>query len=127
MIAMIELSFRSPEDLAALANYDIINIMSYINTLAGRKERKRRLTLVVDHSISVQVRLLDHIVDLLLGQLLAQICHYVPQLLRRDQAVVVLIEHPAGETGQVLSSGRTNFIRGGRFASTPLSPGGEII
>ena len=43
--------------------------------------------LVVDLSVSVDVGLADHLVDLVVGELLAEVCNRVAQLRRRDEAV----------------------------------------
>lgn len=51
------------------------------------------ITFIIHHSIAVQIRLLDHIVHLLLRQFLPKVRHHVSQLLRRDQPVLVLVEH----------------------------------
>merc|ERR1719217_1112082 len=48
--------------------------------------------LVVDLAVTVNVGLADHLVDLLVGQLLAEVGHDVAQLSRRDEAVAVLVE-----------------------------------
>ncbi len=53
-------------------------------------------TFVVDLPVAVDVGLADHLVHFLVSQLLAQVRHHVPQLGRRDEAVPVLVEHPAG-------------------------------
>ena len=55
---------------------------------------KDRLTLVVDLSISVDISLADHFVDLFIGQLLTQVCHNVSEFGGRDEAVAILIEDP---------------------------------
>ena len=51
------------------------------------------LTFVVDLPVAVNVGLPDHLVHLLVRQLLAQVGHHVPQLRRADEAVAVLVEH----------------------------------
>lgn len=54
------------------------------------------LTFVVHLPVAVDIRLPDHLVDLLVGKLFAEICHDVPELGRRYEAVAVLVEHPEG-------------------------------
>lgn len=56
------------------------------------------ITFIIHHSIAVQIRLLDHIVHLLLRQFLPKVRHHVSQLLRRDQPVLVLVEHSGKRT-----------------------------
>ena len=48
------------------------------------------ITFIVDLTVSVNVCLPDHLVHLLVGQLLAQVGHHVTQLGRRDETVAVL-------------------------------------
>lgn len=55
----------------------------------------RGLTLVVDLTVAVDVGFADHFVHLLVSELLAQVCHDVPQLGRTDVAVTVLHEATA--------------------------------
>merc|ERR1719181_1347302 len=52
--------------------------------------------LVVDLAVTVNVRLADHLVDLLVGELLAEVGHDVAKLSRRDEAVAVLVEDAEG-------------------------------
>jgi hypothetical protein len=51
------------------------------------------ITFIVDLTVSVDVCLPDHLVHLLVGQLLAQVGHHVTQLGRRDETVAVLQKH----------------------------------
>ena len=51
-----------------------------------------KLTLVVHLTVAVDVGLADHFVDLLVGQLLAEVGHQVTQLGRGDEPVAVLPE-----------------------------------
>ena len=44
-------------------------------------------------SFAVDVSFADHLVDFLVGQLLAQVCHDVTKLGRRDVAVSVLVKY----------------------------------
>ena len=56
-------------------------------------EREKRVyTFVVDLTVTIDISLADHLVDLLVGELLAQIGHDVTQLSRRYEAVAVLVE-----------------------------------
>ena len=50
------------------------------------------LTLVIDLSVAVDVGLADHLVDLLVGELLAEVGHDVAQLGRGYEPVAVLVE-----------------------------------
>ena len=50
-------------------------------------------TFVVDESVAVDVRLANHLFDLVVGQLLAERHHYLTKLAGRDVAVAVLVEH----------------------------------
>jgi hypothetical protein len=47
----------------------------------------------VDAPVAVHVGLADHLVDLGVGQPLAEVGHHVPELGGRDEAVLVLVEH----------------------------------
>mmetsp|Transcript_7993 Transcript_7993/g.18713 ORF Transcript_7993/g.18713 Transcript_7993/m.18713 type:complete len:210 (+) Transcript_7993:141-770(+) len=49
--------------------------------------------LVVDLTIAVNVCLAEHLIDFLVGELLAEVCHDVAELGRRDEAVAILVEH----------------------------------
>lgn len=53
-------------------------------------------TFIVDLSVSIDVGLPDHLIDLLVGQLLSQIGHDVSEFCRRDEPVSVLVEDPEG-------------------------------
>lgn len=55
----------------------------------------RGLTLVVDLTVAVDVGFADHFVHLLVSELLAQVCHDVPQLGCTDVAITVLHEATA--------------------------------
>ena len=63
------------------------------------------LTFVIDLSVSVDVSLSDHLVDLFVGQLLAEVRHDVPELGRRDEAVAVLVEDAEGFPDLLLGVG----------------------
>eukprot|EP00413_Alexandrium_margalefii_P011874 CAMPEP_0204533936 /NCGR_PEP_ID=MMETSP0661-20131031/12586_1 /ASSEMBLY_ACC=CAM_ASM_000606 /TAXON_ID=109239 /ORGANISM="Alexandrium margalefi, Strain AMGDE01CS-322" /LENGTH=124 /DNA_ID=CAMNT_0051540357 /DNA_START=83 /DNA_END=454 /DNA_ORIENTATION=+ len=52
--------------------------------------------LVVDLPVAVDVRLADHLVDLLVRELLAQVRHDVAKLGRTDEAVAVAVEDLEG-------------------------------
>jgi hypothetical protein len=47
-------------------------------------------------AVAVDVSLADHLIHLLIGQLLAEVGHHVPQLSRRDQSVAVAVEDLEG-------------------------------
>ena len=51
---------------------------------------------VVDQAVLVGVGLLDHLLQLLLGELLAEVCHNMPQLSHREEALAVLVKHLEG-------------------------------
>lgn len=48
---------------------------------------------IVDLAIAVNVGLADHFVHLLIGQLLAQVGHYVAQLGGRNVAIAILVKY----------------------------------
>merc|ERR1712182_197477 len=52
--------------------------------------------LVVDLPVTIDVSLADHLVDLLVRQLLAEVRHHVAKLRRADGAVAITIEHLEG-------------------------------
>ena len=47
----------------------------------------------IDAAVAILVSLADHLVDLVVRELLADRCHNVAELSRRDEAVVVAVEH----------------------------------
>ena len=49
--------------------------------------------IVVDLSVAVNVCLPDHLVDLLVRELLPEVGHHVPQLSGADETIPVLVEH----------------------------------
>lgn len=66
-------------------------------------------TLVIDLSVAVDVGLADHLVDLLVGELLAEVGHDVAQLSRRYEPVAVLVEHAERFTDFLLTVGVLHF------------------
>merc|ERR1719198_207534 len=60
--------------------------------------------LVVDLTVTVNVSLADHLINLLVRQLLAEVGHDVPQLGGRDEAVAVLVEDTEGLLELLLES-----------------------
>jgi len=60
-----------------------------IAALLGRHHRHELL--VVDLAVTVDVGFPDHLVHLLVGELLAEVGHHVTQLGGRDEAVAVLV------------------------------------
>lgn len=52
------------------------------------------ITIVVDHAIAIHVSFFNHIIDLLLSELLTQIHHDSTKLRWRNQSIVVLVKHP---------------------------------
>jgi hypothetical protein len=61
--------------------------------------------LVVDLTVAVNVSLADHLVDLLVGELLAEVGHDVPELRSGDEAVAVLVEDAEGLADLLLRVG----------------------
>ena len=53
----------------------------------------QRGLLVVNLPVAIDVRLADHLVDLLVRQLLAEVRHHVAQLGGADEAVAITVEH----------------------------------
>ena len=47
---------------------------------------------VIDLSIAIEVGLLNHLVNLLVCQLLPHLGHHIPQLCRGDEAIAVLVK-----------------------------------
>ena len=58
-------------------------------TILLRRHHRHEL-FVVDLTVAVDVSLADHLVDLLVGQLLAEVGHHVTKLGRGDEPVAVL-------------------------------------
>jgi len=48
--------------------------------------------LVVDLAITIDISLADHLIDLLVGELLAEVCHDVAELGGGDETIAVLVE-----------------------------------
>ena len=67
--------------------------------------------LVVNVTVTIDVSLTDHLIDLFVGQLLTKICHDVTQLGRRDQPVAITIEDFEG-LDQLLLSVRILHLAG---------------
>merc|ERR1711924_206524 len=67
--------------------------------------------LVVDLAVTVNIGLADHLVDLLVGQLLAEVGHDVAELSRGDEAVAVLVEHAEGLLELLLGVGVLHLAR----------------
>jgi hypothetical protein len=53
----------------------------------GRTSEKPHL------AVTVNIRLPDHLIHLLVGELLTEVSHHVSQLSSGDEAVAVLVEH----------------------------------
>uniref|UniRef100_A0A2P2LAZ9 Calmodulin n=1 Tax=Rhizophora mucronata TaxID=61149 RepID=A0A2P2LAZ9_RHIMU len=51
---------------------------------------------IVDLPITIHIGLTDHLIDFLICQLLPKICHDMPELSSRDEAILVLVEHSEG-------------------------------
>ena len=49
--------------------------------------------LIVDLSITIDVGLADHLINLLIGQLLPKICHDMAELSCRDETILILVKH----------------------------------
>lgn len=69
------------------------------------------LTFVVDLTVAINIGLADHLVDLLVRQLLAQIRHYVAQLGGRDETVAVLVEYSESLSNLLFAVGVLHFTR----------------
>ena len=69
------------------------HLPSVTHQLQGEKKNAQSGLLVVDLSVAIDVRLADHLVDLLVRQLLAEVRHHVAQLGGADEAVAITIEH----------------------------------
>ena len=67
--------------------------------------------LVIDLAIAVNVCLTDHLVNLLVGQFLAEVGHYVPQLGSRNETVAVLVENLEGLEDLLLGVGVFHLAR----------------
>ena len=66
---------------------------SLTHQLRGEKKDAQSGLLVVDLPVAIDVRLADHLVDLLVRQLLAEVRHHVAQLGGADEAVAITVEH----------------------------------
>jgi len=66
---------------------------------------------VVDLTVAVNVGLPDHLVDLLISQLLSQVGHDVPQLGGGDEAVAVLVEDTEGLPDLLFAVGVLHLAR----------------
>ena len=51
------------------------------------------LTFIINLSVTVDVCLPDHFIDLLISELLAKVGHYMPQLCCRDEPIAILVKH----------------------------------
>ena len=49
-------------------------------------------TFIVNLTITIDISLSDHFVDLFVSELLAKVCHHVTQLSGRNETVAVLVE-----------------------------------
>ena len=52
----------------------------------------------------VEARVFDHLVHILVSQLLPQVGHHVTQLGRADEAIAVLVKHPEGLPNLLLAT-----------------------
>ena len=52
--------------------------------------------LIVDLPVTVNICLANHLVNLLVGQLLAEIGHHMAELCSRDETVLILVKHAEG-------------------------------
>ena len=66
---------------------------SLTHQLRGEKKDAQSGLLVVDLPVAIDVRLADHLVDLLVRELLAEVRHHVAQLGGADEAVAIAVEH----------------------------------
>lgn len=72
---------------------------------------RAELTFVVDLAVAVDVGLANHLVDLLVRQLLAQVGHHVAQLGGRNEAVAVLVEYSERLSDLLFAVGVLHFAR----------------
>lgn len=79
--------------------------------------KTREPTFIVDLAISVNVSLSDHLVHLLIRQLLPEVRHHVTQLGGRDETVSVLVED---------AEGLTDLLLGVRLLHLPRHHGQEL-
>ena len=61
-------------------------------------------TFIVDLAVSINISLSDHLVHLLVSQLLPQVGHHVTQLCGADEAVAVLVKDPEGFSDLLLAT-----------------------
>ncbi|KAK8957619.1 hypothetical protein KSP39_PZI001215 [Platanthera zijinensis] len=52
--------------------------------------------LVVDLSITINISFADHLINLLICQLLSKVCHDMAKLGSRDEPILILVKHPEG-------------------------------
>merc|ERR1711997_618563 len=58
---------------------------------------------VIDLSVTIDVRLADHLIHLFISKFLAKVCHDVAQLCRADEAITIAIKHLEGFDQLLLS------------------------
>ena len=63
---------------------------------AGHVENMIYKLIVGNLAVSINISLSNHLLHLLVSQLLPQVGHHVTQLGGADEAVAVLVEHPEG-------------------------------
>jgi hypothetical protein len=54
--------------------------------------QNRKLTIVVDIAVAIDISFFDHILDLIVRQLFSQVCHHTTQLGGRYDTVVVFVK-----------------------------------
>lgn len=59
---------------------------------SGGYVKDKRTLLTFDGAIPILIRLLQHLVDLLIGQILAELPHHEPQLIARNAPAVVAVK-----------------------------------
>lgn len=72
---------------------------------------KTKLTFVIDLSVAINVSLADHLVDLLIGELLPEVGHDVAQLGGRYEPVAVLVEDAERFADLLLAVGVLHLAR----------------
>jgi len=92
-------------DLSIYNNFGTVKLP----LIGFRNLSPRLLTFVIDLTVTIDISLTDHLVDLLVCEFLAQICHHVTQLGRRDEAVAVLVEHSEGFPDLLFAIGVLHF------------------
>lgn len=79
--------------------------------MSAESHRLSHAQLTVDPSVAVLVSLPDHLIDLVIGELLADAGHDVPELSGGNEAVVVTVEDLEGLANLLLGVGILHLAR----------------